>query len=660
VLTTVANSNGLVAALNTAHSGDTIQLAAGTYSTLLLQNYNFAGAGVTITSADPAHQAILTGMTLRNDTGFNISNVEMTVNPAGADNPFQIASSTNINLNHLNVHGSLDGNPQDDVGGMIIRDSSNVTLSNSEFQQLHWAVTQLNDTGLTITNNNFHDIRTDGIRGGGSSNVTISHNAFSSFSPVAGDHADAIQFWTTNTTASAHDITISDNVITRGSGDAFQGIFMRDDVGNLPFQNVQISGNLVSGGLYNGIVVQGGTHVAITGNEVIGLADQPSWIDVRGDSNVTLANNQATQFLNDGSTNVTATNDTTIATPTDGGKALISAFLHQNPTDIASTTLSAQLTSSADATVAKINAVMADSVTITGTAGDDKLTINATHDTVINAGAGNDLLYGGGVGHNTLVGGLGDDTYYVKSDLDTVVEQAGGGNDTVSSTVDFTLPDNVETLKFTGTTGNYGTGNALDNKIVGGVGDDHLYGLAGNDNIVGNGGNDYLSGGDGSDTLSSAVGSAALSLDTLSGDAGNDSLTGGVGNDSLVGGDGNDTLTGGGGNDTMTGGSGADMFYFRAGDLGPASGPSDVITDFSTADGDKINLNAIDAKSATTVNDVFTFIGNQAFHHVAGELRFQVQGHDVVVSGDTNGDGVADFNILVQNVTTLHTTDFVL
>ena len=49
---------------------------------------------------------------------------------------------------------------------------------------------------------------------------------------------------------------------------------------------------------------------------------------------------------------------------------------------------------------------------------------------------------------------------------------------------------------------------------------------------------------------------------------------------------GNDTIIGGAGNDTMTGGGGADTFVFR-----PSSG-ADVVTDFSHAQGDKIDLTA--------------------------------------------------------------------
>ncbi len=653
MLITVNSSAALTAALSSAHGGDTIQLAAGVYSPLMLQNLNFTSQ-VTITSQDPAHEAVLTGLTLRNDTNLTFQKLELTVDPAKPDNPFQVLNSTNVKLDHLNVHGSMDGNAQNDAGALIIRGSTNVSVTNSEFQQLHFGITHLDNSGVTISGNYFHDIRTDGIRGGGSSNVTVDHNYFTNFYPTATDHGDAIQFWTTNTTASAHNITVSDNVILRGAGGLVQGVFITDQVGNLPFINVKVADNLVVGGLYNGITVANGDHVSITGNTVSGIASQIAWIRTANLTNVTMANNQASQYINAAGTAPTEVHDTLIGLAADGGRALITNWLAAHPAGALLLPHTAAYATAADTSILTLQANRILGVTINGTAGDDKLSVDPLHDTTINAGDGNDILYGGGIGHNTLIGGNGDDTYIIKSKFDTIVEGVNGGNDTAVSSVDFTLSNNVENLRMTGSVGLTGIGNALDNKMSGSTGDDQIYGMGGNDVLFGGDGNDFLSGGDGNDTIDGDAGN-----DTLNGDAGNDVLNGGDGNDSLSGGAGNDTLNGEGGADTLSGGAGADLFVFRPGQLGDGVN-MDRITDFSSADGDKISLAAIDAKSATAAGDHFTFIGATAFHHIAGELRFEVQGHDTIVMGDTNGDGVADFSIALTGVITLHSTDFLL
>ena len=143
-------------------------------------------------------------------------------------------------------------------------------------------------------------------------------------------------------------------------------------------------------------------------------------------------------------------------------------------------------------------------------------------------------------------------------------------------------------------------GNAVANTIQGMDGNDSIFGGAGNDNINGNKGNDTVDGGDGADTVRGGQGddivnggagddphvNGNLGADTVGGGDGNDTIYGGQGNDSLVGGAGNDWLSGDLGADTMSGGAGADHFSFRTG-LGP-----DVITDFNSAEGDRIELAA--------------------------------------------------------------------
>src|SRR3546814_17629153 len=88
------------------------------------------------------------------------------------------------------------------------------------------------------------------FRSGGTNDVVISNNYFTDFHPVGADHPDAIQLWTTNTTESARNISITGNVFERGDGDIIQGIFLRDQSGGkLPYQDVTISDNIVLGGM---------------------------------------------------------------------------------------------------------------------------------------------------------------------------------------------------------------------------------------------------------------------------------------------------------------------------------------------------------------------------------------------------------------------------
>ena len=232
-------------------------------------------------------------------------------------------------------------------------------------------------------------------------------------------------------------------------------------------------------------------------------------------------------------------------------------------------------------------------------------------------------LIDGGLGSDSMIGGAGDDTYVVKVTGDSVIEDVDAGIDRVVSAVSYVLGANVENLTLSGTSTINGTGNALDNELVGnpaanrltgnegndrlfgGDGDDILQGGAGDDLLDGQAGADSLAGGDGNDvyyvddagdvvteyangglggtdtvyaSLSYVLpanvenlvltGSANLngtgigSANVLTGNSGSNVLSGLAGNDTLIGGDGDDRLIGGAGSDSLDGGSGQDTAVF--------------------------------------------------------------------------------------------------
>lgn len=191
--------------------------------------------------------------------------------------------------------------------------------------------------------------------------------------------------------------------------------------------------------------------------------------------------------------------------------------------------------------------------------------------------------------------------------------------------------------------------------VDGGAGNDILTGLGGNDAIIGGRGSDTLAGGGGNDVIDGGIGN-----DRMAGDDGNDTLVGGAGIDQINGGAGDDIVNGGAGRDVVTGGTGQDDFLFDDGDFAGVTGStSDRITDFSKAQGDIIDLSAVDAIFGGADNG-FAFIGNAAFGSVAGQLRYQITGGNTLVTGDINGDGTADFMIRLDGAVALVAADFVL
>jgi len=217
-----------------------------------------------------------------------------------------------------------------------------------------------------------------------------------------------------------------------------------------------------------------------------------------------------------------------------------------------------------------------ENITLTGTAA-----INALGNAVGNIliGNANDNLLDGKGGGDVLIGGAGNDTYVVDS-LEDLVQETGGGVDTVLSEIDLKLGSGLENLGLTGTAV-HGTGNATDNVLTGNNADNVLDGRNGADTLAGGLGNDtyYVSeSGDrileatdaGVDTvrsrfdftLSDDIENLVLLDGALSG-TGNDlanTLIGNSGSNRLDGGAGDDRLDGGGNGDEMHGGLGNDTY----------------------------------------------------------------------------------------------------
>lgn len=264
--------------------------------------------------------------------------------------------------------------------------------------------------------------------------------------------------------------------------------------------------------------------------------------------------------------------------------------------------------------------------TLNGAGGNDTLFGGDSYDR-LNGGAGDDLL-DGGIGSDALAGGAGNDTYIVDTTGDSVTELANEGIDTVRSSVSWSLSSNIENLTLTGTTNINGSGNTLNNVLIGNAGSNLLQGGAGSDTLDGgvnaSGKIDTLAGGagddlyivrnstdvvreyanDGNDTVQAAMnhtlaanvenlvltGSDNLTgtgnelANRLTGNDGANLLQGQAGNDTILGGAGADTIDGGAGNDLLTGGTGGDLFRFAK------AGGQDTITDFNAAQGNLIDL----------------------------------------------------------------------
>ena len=149
--------------------------------------------------------------------------------------------------------------------------------------------------------------------------------------------------------------------------------------------------------------------------------------------------------------------------------------------------------------------------TITGAAGTDNIRGGSGNDKLV-GGDGDDEL-DGGTGKDVMTGGKGNDVYVVDDAGDKVTELTKQGDDWVdSSLANYTLGANLENLSLD-PAGLNGTGNALNNMLLGNDLGNLLNGAAGRDYVIGNGGSDTLKGGAGFDILEGNDGADVLYAD---------------------------------------------------------------------------------------------------------------------------------------------------
>jgi Ca2+-binding RTX toxin-like protein len=273
--------------------------------------------------------------------------------------------------------------------------------------------------------------------------------------------------------------------------------------------------------------------------------------------------------------------------------------------------------------------------------------INATGNALNNVITGNSA-------DNLLSGGKGDDTYYVQSSTDVVVEYLDEGKDKVISTVTYALQANVENLTLSGSTSISGYGNALDNVIVGTILGNTLKGEDGNDILIGDGGGDVLIGGAGTDTASYSNADSAQKADltTSSNNSGNaangdtytsiENLTGSSFSDTLTGNSGANVIDGGLGADAMAGVAGDDTYIVN--DAG------DTVTESASAGTDLVQ-STISFTLGTNIENL-TLTGTASINgtgNTAANIMVGNSGDNTLVGdqGDDSLDGGSGNDVLI-------------
>jgi Ca2+-binding RTX toxin-like protein len=476
-------------------------------------------------------------------------------------------------------------------------------------------------------------IGNDVMRGGAGDDVYI----IDSISDTVVENAEEGTDWVNSSVsftlgANVENLTLTGNTNINGTGNALANSITGNN-GN----------NTLNGGAGNDVLDGGAGSDTMLG----GVNDDTYFFDVVGD--------RAIENINEGTDTVFATS------ATNGTTFTLSSNLEN---------LTLRGTANFNGTGNDLNNTITGndgSNIISGLAGNDVLSGGAGDDTLL-GGLGNDTL-DGGTGSDTMSGGAGNDTYIVDASTDVVTELAGEGTDTILAESTFTLGANIENLTLQGTGNFNGTGNDLNNTLLGnsgnnildgGLGADILRGGAGNDTYIVDSVGDVVSetANEGIDTVNASVsftlstglenlsligtgninGTGNESANTIIGNSGNNILSSGGLDDVLIGGAGNDTLDGGTGNDNMAGGAGDDIYFVDA--------AGDVVVEVANEGIDTVNSSIgftlaenfenLTLTGTGSINGTGNNVANTITGNVSNNVLIGGGGNDTLLGGGGN------------------------
>lgn len=287
-------------------------------------------------------------------------------------------------------------------------------------------------------------------------------------------------------------------------------------------------------------------------------------------------------------------------------------------------------------------------------------------DDIIRGFAGNDVLQGSD-GRDTLDGGEGGDlAFYTDKSLPVHVSLAGSEAATVY--VGGIAEDTIRNIEkiISGSGDDTLVGDEQSNGLQGEGGDDVIYGKGGDDALSGDAGNDILDGGAGEDwafymdkslpvrvTLTGSEETATVYVGDVAEDTirNIEGIFGGSSHDILTGDEQDNALVGWAGQDVLSGKSGSDRFVY----MDPSNG-GDTIQDFSSDEGDQIDLNfsLYPSDDQSLVFSESTPAPFSVWYEAAGHTK------DLSVKADTDGDEkTVEFSITLAGVTSLTADDFI-
>lgn len=236
---TATNHETLNQALIHAKGGDIIRLAPGNYGDLALAGTDFLQP-VTLQSTNKNNPAVFSDIHLRAMANLTFDSLAVTRSLIMKD-------SQHINI--LNSHFSSSKTFLPETGyGLFMMRSNTITVENSVFTTLPRGIAMSGCSIVKIIGNELFAIDKQGINGVASSDIEISGNYFHDF--TASPHLDMVQFWTANSIAASHDVTVRDNIFMQPApayNQPMQGVAIAFTAqNNLRYKHILIQNNLIN------------------------------------------------------------------------------------------------------------------------------------------------------------------------------------------------------------------------------------------------------------------------------------------------------------------------------------------------------------------------------------------------------------------------------
>lgn len=283
-------------ALNSAKPGDEVLLAPGDYAASLTRRLGTPDQHVVIRSAQLDTPAVFKGLWIKGEINVTFEDLifDYQINfdkEKVLERRYfvHIPKGEGITFRRILFDGDLArakgkvkaaGN-NDNYGtalALFIRDSKQVIVENCTFRTFYRAISIQGSDQITVKDNDFYNMRSDGITLNNSSDVRIEGNYFHDFErhPQSKDHPDMIQAWSTGAFRVLKNVSIRDNILHGGKGNWVQSIFMRNEIvdsggggRDMFYRNIDISGNVIINDHLHGITLGESEGVTIRNNTLL-------------------------------------------------------------------------------------------------------------------------------------------------------------------------------------------------------------------------------------------------------------------------------------------------------------------------------------------------------------------------------------------------------